>query len=115
MKKSCGTCVFCEMENSPCCEDNAPDCNAPDFQLWVSKEPQAHNNGGSTDYYDFPENVKCVQDLIEHRNMNFAQGNMCKVVCTFNTQRHDGTTYERELNKIIWFANRELKRIKENL
>ena len=72
---------------------------------------KSHNNGGSTDYYDFPKEVRCVQDLIEFREMNYAQGNICKAACTFNVGRHESTNYERELNKIIWFANRELAKI----
>lgn len=70
------------------------------------------NNGGKTDYYDLPKDAKCCQDIIEWRNMNFQQGNIFKVAFTFNQGRHDATTYERELNKIIYFAQRELERIK---
>ena len=70
------------------------------------------NNGGSTDYYKIL-NYKDLQDIIEDRNMNFAQGNILKAAFCFNVGRHEGTSYERELNKIIYFAERELKRIKE--
>ena len=70
------------------------------------------NNGGFTDYYKLDPSWKYAQDIIEARNMNFAQGNIFKVAFTFNTGRHEATTYERELNKIIWFAQRELDRIK---
>ena len=69
------------------------------------------NNGGSTDYYDFPENAKCVMDLIEIFGMNFSQGNILKSAYCLNRGRHDGTNMERELNKIIFFAKRELERI----
>ena len=70
------------------------------------------NNGGDTDYYQINSSWTSFQDVIEAREMNYAQGNIFKVACTFNIGRHEGTNYERELNKIIWFANRELKRIK---
>lgn len=70
-----------------------------------------HNNGGSTDYYKLL-GMKDLQDIIENRNMNFAQGNILKAAFCFNVGRHEGTSYERELNKIIYFANRELQRIK---
>jgi hypothetical protein len=43
--------------------------------------------------------------------MNFSQGNIFKAAFTFNVGRHDGTDYQRELKKIIFFANRELKRL----
>lgn len=71
------------------------------------------NNGGNTDYYNIDSNWKTAQDIIETRNMNFSQGNIFKSAICFNIDRHSATDYERELNKIIWFANRELERIKE--
>lgn len=70
------------------------------------------NNGGETDYYAIPEGFTTHQDVIEQREMNYAQGNIYKVACTFNVGRHSGTDYERDLNKIVFFAKRELKRIK---
>ena len=69
------------------------------------------NNGGKTDYYKINPKWKMVQDIIETRNMNFSQGNILKAAFCFNTERHSGTDYERELNKIIWFCKREKKRI----
>ncbi len=75
-------------------------------------EEYGHNNGGSTDYYKFKPEWKICQDVIEDRKMNFAQGNIFKVAFCFNKGRHDSATYERDLNKIKWFADRELKRIK---
>ena len=72
----------------------------------------SENNGGETDYYNISK-FDTVQDLIEDRDYNFAQGNIFKASSTFNVGRHDGTDYERELNKIIWFCNRELERIKK--
>ena len=74
-------------------------------------EFEAHNNGGKTDYYDLPKDAKCCQDIIEWREMNFQQGNIFKVAFTFNCGRHNGTDYRRDLNKIIYFAQRELERL----
>ena len=74
-------------------------------------EFEAHNNGGKTDYYDLPKDAKCCQDIIEWREMNFQQGNIFKVAFTFNCGRHSGTDYRRDLNKIIYFAQRELERL----
>ena len=70
------------------------------------------NNGGSTDYYKFKENWKECQDIIEDRELNFSQGNIFKSAFCFNIGRHNATDYQRELNKIIYFSNRELERIK---
>ncbi|MDQ7044739.1 MAG: hypothetical protein Q9M40_06995 [Sulfurimonas sp.] len=69
------------------------------------------NNGGATDYYKLEPQWTTHQDVIEAREMNYAQGNIYKVACTFNIGRHGATNYERELNKIIFFAKRELERI----
>ncbi len=81
--------------------------------LEICNKESSINNGGETDYYQMPANTKECQDLIEDREMNYAQGCIMKVAFTFNVGRHDGTTYERELNKIIWCAKRELARIKK--
>jgi len=75
------------------------------------------NNGGSTDYYKLqscPFEIKDFDDFAEWREMNGNQFNIGKVVWTFNIGRHDGTNYERDLNKIIHYANREKMRINRN-
>ena len=69
------------------------------------------NNGGSTDYYKIDPSWKYLQDVIEDRDLNFSQGNILKAAFTFNVGRHEASNYERELNKIIWFAQRELSRL----
>jgi len=71
----------------------------------------AKNNGGNTDYYAVPKDAETLNDLIEHKKMNFAQGNMFKAVYCLTDGRHKGTTTERELNKIIYYAEREKKRL----
>lgn len=80
----------------------------------IEQEASA-NNGGKTDYYQLgssPFPINDADDFAEWRRMNFFQGNILKVAWTFNTGRHKGTDYERDLNKIIHYANRELKRLK---
>ncbi len=79
-----------------------------------SFKDSSKNNGGETDYYKIDPKWTTHQDVIEAREMNYAQGNIYKVACTFNIGRHEATDYERELNKIIFFANRELNRIKND-
>lgn len=97
---------ICNYENPSACGGNIG------FRLLKDNKSQI-NNGGNTDYYKLDSSWKDCQDIIENRAMNFAQGNIFKVAFTFNIGRHIGTSYERELNKIMWFAERELKRIKE--
>ncbi len=73
------------------------------------------NNGGKTDYYQLenaPFKINDFDDFAEWRGLNGSQFNMGKVMWTFNTGRHSGTDYERDLNKIIHYANRELLRLK---
>jgi len=72
------------------------------------------NNGGETNYYLIKPEWRMCQDIIEDRGMNFSQGNILKSAWCLGINRHDGTDYERELNKIIWFANRELERIRKD-
>ena len=76
---------------------------------------KSKNNGGKTDYYQLenaPFKINDFDDFAEWRGMNGSQFNMGKVMWTFNTGRHSGTNYERDLYKIIHYANRELLRLK---
>jgi hypothetical protein len=66
----------------------------------------AINNGGSTDYYKMKPEWKDLQDLIEERKLSYSQGNVLKSAFTFNVGRHGGTDELREINKIIYFAER---------
>jgi hypothetical protein len=65
--------------------------------------------GWSSDYYKLPENAEELQDLIEFKDMNFAVGNIFKAAYRLGSK--DGTTMVYDLEKIMWFAQRELKRI----
>lgn len=69
------------------------------------------NKGGSTDYYAVPIGAATLQDLIEHKGMNFAKGNIFKAIYRSEDDLNH-SSYERDLNKIIWFAQRELNRIR---
>jgi hypothetical protein len=66
------------------------------------------DDGGTTSYYQFPNNVEQLQDLIEYRNMNFAVGNIFKAAWRLGQGNSDEA---RDLRKIVWFAKRELARI----
>ena len=69
------------------------------------------SDGGSTPYqYSIPSDAKELQDLIEYRNMNFAVGNIFKAC--YRMGRKEGADELYDLNKIIFFAKRERKRIK---
>ena len=68
-------------------------------------------DGWSTDYYRLPEGAKEMQDLIEYRDMNFAMANIFKACYRYGHK--ENTSKEYDLNKIIWYAQRELKRLKK--
>lgn len=66
--------------------------------------------GGSTpSLYSLPEGAKELQDLIEHRNMNFAVGNIFKAC--FRLGQKDGVDASYDLRKVLFFAERELRRV----
>ena len=66
--------------------------------------------GWSSEYYKLPEGAVELQDLIEYREMNFSVGNIFKAA--YRLGHKDGTDAEYDLRKIIWFAQRELDRIR---
>lgn len=74
-------------------------------------EDDSINNGGSTDYYKINPEWKDLQDIIEERKMIYSQANILKVAFTFNVGRHEGTDELREINKIIYFAERRKQEI----
>ena len=79
----------------------------------MSDEKARHvkGDGGSTPHqYSIPSDAKELQDLIEYRNMNFAVGNIFKAC--YRMGRKEGADELYDLNKIIFFAKREKKRIK---
>lgn len=67
------------------------------------------SDGGSTAYYDLPPNCKDLQDLVEYRNMNFSIGNIFKAC--YRLGRKTGQDDLYDINKIIYFAEREKIRI----
>lgn len=68
--------------------------------------------GLSSSYYQLPEGCKELQDLIEYKNMNFARGNVFKAAYRLGDKPGTDQIYDWE--KIIWFANREIERLKKN-
>jgi hypothetical protein len=75
-----------------------------------SVEDNATNNGGSTDYYKFDPEWKEVSDIIEAKDMGFNIGNIFKSCFRLGGEHH--SSRERDLNKIIYFAQRELNLLK---
>lgn len=65
--------------------------------------------GWDSDYYAIPEGATDLQDLIEHKNMNFARANIFKAAYRAGDKEHDDPCYD--YRKVIWFALREIARI----
>lgn len=69
------------------------------------------SDGWSTSYYELPKDATELQDLIEYKNMNFAVANIFKAA--YRLGMKEGTDELYDLNKIIWFAEREKKRVQK--
>ena len=67
--------------------------------------------GSNVKQYGLPEGAEELQDLIEHRNMNFAIGNIFKACYRLGQCEHSDKV--RDLNKIKWFIERELVRVSD--
>lgn len=70
----------------------------------------AVSDGGKTSYYELPEGATELNDLIEHKQMSFALGNIFKACYRFGEKAAAKRIYD--LNKIIYFAER-LKALEE--
>jgi len=71
------------------------------------------NNGGTTDYYIIPKDAVTLNDLIEHKHMEFWQGDAFKTLYALQERatRDTNASEARELNKIIYYCNRRLAKI----
>ena len=73
--------------------------------------PFTNNNGGDTDYYKVPSGASMLQDLIEYKDMSWNQANIFKAAYRLGDSH---SSVERDLNKIIWFANRMLQQLSKD-
>ncbi len=81
-----------------------------DDTMWVPETPPAHkSNGGSTDYYQIPVGTRDLDDLIDLKGMSFRMANIFKACFRFGQK--DGTSKLYDLNKIIFFAEREREKL----
>ena len=69
------------------------------------------SDGGPSVYYDFPEGCITLNDLIEHKGMSFAQGNIFKAA--YRLGNKEGTSLEYDLKKIKYYADRMLNQIQK--
>jgi len=67
------------------------------------------SDGGPSEYYDFPEGCSTLNDLIEYKDMSFAQGNIFKAA--YRLGNKEGISLEYDLKKIKYYADRMLAQI----
>ena len=73
----------------------------------VEAEPvKVKSDGGSTSYYELPEGASELNDLIEHKAMGFALGNIFKAC--YRLGEKDGSDVLYDLRKIQFFVNERL-------
>ena len=69
------------------------------------------SDGSSADYYVLPKDALELQDLISYRNMNAQMGEIFRAVYRYGLVKHSPKI--RDLKKIIFYANEEIKRIEK--
>ena len=69
------------------------------------------NGGSCPSQYGIPCTALELQDLIEHRQMNFSLGNIFKACYRLGHCDHSDTL--RDMRKIKWFAGREIARLEK--
>jgi hypothetical protein len=66
------------------------------------------SGGSNPEKYGLPDGARDLQDLVEYRAMNFSVGNIFKAAYRLGVCDHSDR--RRDLEKIMWFAQRELDR-----
>lgn len=64
--------------------------------------PAGTSDGGSTSYYELSAGATELNDLIEHKGMSFAPGNIFKACYRFGEK--DAANRMYDLNKILYFV-----------
>ena len=114
------TCKYCGKLSEKCGPLNFPACSNYNYRNLYTpytpvvdadgscqRAPAKALTGGSSDYYKLPLGATDLLDLIEHKNMGFGIGNIFKACYRLGDKA--GTTRKYDLEKIIFFANRELQ------
>lgn len=74
------------------------------------KETQA-SDGSTASYYELPAGATELQDLISHLDMNAQMGEIFRACYRYGRVEH--SPRERDLKKIIFYAQAELKRLEK--
>lgn len=68
------------------------------------------STGGHSSYYDIPDWVENIGDAIRYKKMSYEIANIFKSCYRFGEK--EGAEKEYDLNKIIYFAQKELEYFK---
>ena len=69
------------------------------------------SDGSTASYYELPEGATELQHLISYKNMNAQVGEMFRACYRMGEEHHSDPV--RDLNKIIFYAQAEIERIKK--
>ena len=69
------------------------------------------SDGSTASYYELPKDAKELQDLISYRNCNAQVGEMLRGLYRYGLVSH--SSKEREMKKIIFYAQAELARLEK--
>jgi hypothetical protein len=67
------------------------------------------SDGSTAKYYELPQGAEQLQDLISSKNMNAQIGEIFRTAFRFGEASHSDPI--REIKKILFYANAELKRL----
>lgn len=67
------------------------------------------SDGSTASYYELPPNALELQHLIAYKNMNAQLGEIFRATYRYGQVEH--SERERDLKKIIFYANAELERL----
>jgi hypothetical protein len=75
--------------------------------LTLVNKDQVKSDGWETSYYDIPDTVKDIDDLIVHFGLNWHMANILKAAVRYG--KKEGVTKQYDLNKIKFMVTREEK------
>lgn len=102
---------FEAVKESNCCTSQEK-VKAPMNELKLKEPVETPKPGESADYYMLPPNATQLQDLIAFRDMNAQLGEIFRAAYRYGQPGHHSSK-ERDLRKIIFYAQAELDRLEK--
>ena len=79
------------------------------FSRHTTDEIPEHSDGSTASYYELPDGVSELQDLISHRDMNAQMGEIFRATYRYGRVSH--SSKKRDIKKILFYAKAELERL----